>query len=175
MNKVPSLKVAAMSLSVSLFGCLMAHGQSVENVVFTEESSTVLTETLNGTSIGIWQNIGPYDWIDEISPGGIYSSSYTSIDFSDPLNPGNVFVLIPVSSTLAYSDEPSSVLNLAGSGPGGPLSDYVPYTSGGTEINDADSDAIPVNITVQGVPEPTTISLLAAGLLGAFVIRRRKV
>jgi hypothetical protein len=183
MIKFPSLKVAAIGLSAVIFNCLTAHGQAVGNVVITEQSSTVLTETLNGAPIGEWVNLSngssPYDWLDNSVAGTVYSTAFSVIDFIDPLNPSDILVLFPNYPTMSvYSDEPASLVSYPGSGPAGPLSDYVPYASGNTEITTVvagNSVPMDVNITVQGpqvVPEPSTWVLLIFGFVAALAVRR---
>ncbi len=173
MSKNPSLKAAAISLSTVFFSCLVAHGQStnVVNVVFTEQSSSVLTETLNGAPVGNWQYFGTY-WLAQSIVGTVSSPLYTYLNFMDPINPSASFVLYPFPGAEdAYGNFPTANLP-PGGGPPLPLSDYLPYSTGETEVViDGSGDLAPANITVQTVPEPSTWVLLILGSVALAVWR----
>jgi hypothetical protein len=165
-----SLKASAICLSTVLCSGLVAHAQpSPQNLVFTEQSSTVVTESLNGVPIGNWQvyvsTYAPEYILNNTSTAGTLegiSSAGAGLDFIDPLVPSNFF-FYNSGSDLIGTDVPGSVIN-GDFYPVTGVSDFLPFSATGAEVETANGP-IPVNITVQGpqggsVPDSGSSSML---------------
>jgi hypothetical protein len=153
----------------------LARAQTIENLVFTE-TSTQLTETLNGVVLGNWGLYYPatsYHWLDIGSIGVVTGYPAENLIFLDPVNPGNYDVLsggdefigdltaAQVAAKYGTKDDPSS-LSLAAA--------TIPYSLlNNDQIFTANGPGPDVNITVAGTPvapdgAPTAGLLVMAGL-----------
>lgn len=178
-----------LALSVTLLVPL-SHAQS--SLVFIE-SPTGWTETLNGTPIGNWSpngsvdnapafynydgNVGfPTDPGDVLTPGGPYS--YIPLLFVDPLNAGNYVAIAPNGNESGvYQNMTAAEVSVVfGGSPVPSLADassYIPYSESGAQVWNGTSE-VNVNITVEAVPEPSTLALAGLGGLSLLFLRRRK-
>jgi hypothetical protein len=182
--RIPSLKAAALCVSGALFSSLAAQAQiPPENLVFFEQSSQVVTESLNGVPIGNWQVLesifAPEYLLENSSANGnlenISSAGSAGLDFLDPLVPGNFFFYNKTSDVIG-TDVPGSVINgdfypLSG------VSDFLPFSATGAEVVTANG-LIPVNITVEGpavgtVPDASSSSALLLTVVSALGLAKK--
>jgi hypothetical protein len=184
MNK-PFVKATAIALSTFSFLIATAHGQTIEQLVFTEASPTVLTETLNGSPIGDWVYQGPWYaeppanayWLEASGYGGISSPlvnpSEPVIDFADPLNPGSFVDFWSTPNVRAYSDVPVAYETWP-TLPGPTATDYLPYSVSDAVVS-TPGGPIPVNITFLGpatVPDASFTLGLLIFACGAIVLAK---
>lgn len=159
-----------------------SHAQS--SLVFIE-SPTSLTETLDGTPIGNWIYQGFGIWSigggpGSICPAGANSADNVQLVFADPLNlglydavTGNVFAegysAIGVLTAIGGGGlEPTSLPNPA------EATSTVLFTQYGSQVVNFSGTPENVNVTVEAVPEPSTLALAGLGGLSLFFLRRRK-
>jgi hypothetical protein len=152
-----------------------AHAQSIGQLVFTESSSTVLTETLNGAAIGDWVYQSPWYaeppvnayWLETSGFGGITSPLVNPlepvIDFADPLHPGSFFDFWFTPNVRAYSDVPVADEEWP-TLPGPTATDYLPYSVSSAVVS-TPGGFIPVDITFNGPPAGVPDASFTLGLL----------
>jgi hypothetical protein len=180
-----SLKTSAICLSAVLFSGFMAHAQMPpQNLVFTEQSSMVVTESLDGVSIGNWQ---VFD--SAFAPEFILADSTTlgrlvgitvpgggiGFDFLDPVNAGNFF-FYNAGSDFIGTDVPGGIIG-GNFYPVNGVSDFLPFSATGALVETANGP-VPVNITVQGpqqgsVPDSGSSNMLLLTAISALALAKK--
>jgi hypothetical protein len=184
MYKIRSPRIiSALVLSAILFAAnafQVEAAPAVDNVVFDEVNATTLTETLDGTQIGDWNNLGSGMFGNEPLAGTIAIAN-GQLAFLDPLNPGRDSGLLGASPFLIFYENvaPSFVF---GSGAAvvpaqqSLVSDFLPFSETGAEVDNSVGVLEPVNITVVGPAAPDsapTVLLLLIGGIGLAASRKQ--
>lgn len=182
----------ALLVSTLLSAILLpvAHGQTVENLVFTEVSPTQLTESLNGAALGSWSYAGGTEFLDS-STYGIVSgqpplgnSQTAFLQFADPANPGNeAFVSLPVDGVkggqVIINVTPIAAVILENETFPEPgimspnLTPSMPYSESGASVS-TPGGPVDVNITFVAAPDHApTIGLMLIAACGLFITRKQ--
>jgi hypothetical protein len=164
-----SCNTAVMGPSTTLTGCLNGQPNTVINLTST---SSIMVEA------------GGQARIVASAPGGTYSNLTI-----DAINPSNFSTLVlnidaTANGTVTFTGSPggtSSSFNLSQNGNNfftitGENFDFVSFQTFGTSINAivVDTSQIRLDTTLTPVPEPMSLALFGAGLLGLGMVRRKQ-